>query len=419
VSHATAHATSLAATQTTTNHGLPQRKPPPATFLTERATFLVDRHDLPGLRSAISKLAAAGYSETSITGRLGLQDLADLQWRSVPIYRSERLSSRDPLALAIDLFLLQGALPQDELRQLFSRSESDLLIRAGLLAIDATGVARARASLFPLGDRLIFSDHDWPSLPHPGYATVPADQVMGIGRDSRLLARCTTPRTFRSALDLCTGSGIHAVLASAHAQRVLAVDSSPRAARCARFNAQVSGATNIDVAIGDLFEAARGESFDLITANPPFVPSPLDTLKFRDGGPSGEDTQKRIVSGLPLHLAPSGIAQMVTELGERNDEPLAHRLRDWLQDAPMDIHILRVGEYSAAKYATGHAKGDDYQAFLDSTREWAANLHAQGYARIVSLVISFQWSDSSCGPPWERVDESPPPRRDAAICRKP
>jgi hypothetical protein len=107
------------------------------------------------------------------------------------------------------------------------------------------------------------------------------------------------------------------------------------------------------------------------------------------------------------------MAQMVTELGERNDEPLAHRLRDWLQDAPMDIHILRVGEYSAAKYATGHAKGDDYQAFLDSTREWAANLHAQGYARIVSLVISFQWSDSSCGPPWERVDESPPPRRAA------
>ena len=184
--------------------------------------------------------------------------------------------------------------------------------------------------------------------------------------------------------------------------------------------AGLSAASSGRVSLSDmLFEPASGESFDLITANPPFVPSPLDTLKFRDGGRSGEEIQKRIVAGLPLHLAPSGMAQMVTELGERNDEPLAHRLRDWLQDAPMDIHILRVGEYSAAKYATGHAKGDDYQAFLDSTREWAANLHAQGYARIVSLVISFQWSDSSCGPPWERVDESPPPRRDAAICRKP
>ena len=140
---------------------------------------------------------------------------------------------------------------------------------------------------------------------------------MGIGRDSRLLARCTTPRTFRSALDLCTGSGIQALLASAHAQQVLAVDISPRAARCARFNAQASGATNVDVVVGDLFNAARGESFDLITANPPFVPSPLDTLRFRDGGRSGEDVQKRIVAGLPHHLAPGGMAQIVTELGER------------------------------------------------------------------------------------------------------
>jgi len=406
-----AHGSSLAM-KAKSNRGVlqPVTVPQP---VTERASFLVDRADLPGLRGAVSKLANAGYSETVVTERLGLQDLADLEWRSVPIYRSERLAGRDPLALAIDLFLLQGDLPNDELERLFSRSESDLLVRAGLLAIDEMGLARARASLFPVGDRLIFSDHDWPSLPHPGYTTVPTDQVMGIGRDSRLLARCTSRRTFRSTLDLCTGSGIHALLASAHAQQVLAVDISPRAARCARFNAQASGATNVDVAVGDLFDAARGESFDLITANPPFVPSPLDSLRFRDGGRSGEDVQKRIVAGLPHHLAPGGMAQIVTELGERDDEPLAHRLRDWLEGAPMDIHILRLGEYSAAKYAIGHAKGDDYQAFLDSTRQWADNLRAQGYIRVVSLVISFQWSDLTCGPPWEHLDESPPPRRAA------
>ncbi len=381
--------------------------------MTVPATFFVDPADIPELRDAVSKLSRAGYSESCVTERLGLEDLASLQWRPVPIYREERLAGRDPLALAIDLFLLQGTLSAEELSRLFVASEHDVLVRAGLLAIDETGFARARASLFPVGDRLIFSDHAWPELPHPGYAAVPYDQVMFVGLDSRHLARCTPRRPFRTALDLCTGSGIHALLASTHTERVVAVDINPRAARCTRFNAQASGAANLEVVVGDLFESVHGERFDLITANPPFVPSPLDTLGFRDGGRTGEDILKRIVAGLPHHLAPGGMAQIITELGERDDEPLVDRLREWLAGAMMDIHILRLGEHTAMKYALGHAKGDDYQAFLDSVHDWAGNLRTQGYTRVVSVVISFQWSDAAFGAPWERIDESPPPRRTA------
>jgi hypothetical protein len=381
--------------------------------MTPPASFVADAADVPRLRGVVSKLAAAGYSESLVTARLGLDDLAGLQWRLAPIYRSVRLAARDMLELAIDLFLLQGALPPEELDGLFVAPEREALIRSGLLAIDEMGVGRARASLFPAANRLIFSDHAWPELPHPGQAVVPYDHVMAVGVDSRHLARCTSRRPFRVALDLCTGSGIHALLASTHAEQVLAVDINPRAACCTRFNAQVWGAANLEVLVGDLYEAVRGETFDLITANPPFVPSPLDTLGFRDGGRTGEDIQKRIVAGLPRYLAPGGIAQIVTELGERENEPLAHRLREWLQGAPMDIHILRLGEHSAAQYAAGHAKGDDYQKFLDSVEQWAGNLRAQGYRKVVSLVISFQWSNAACSPPWERIDESPPPRHDA------
>jgi hypothetical protein len=95
----------------------------------------------------------------------------------------------------------------------------------------------------------------------------------------------------------------------------------------------------------------------------------------------------------------------------RDHEPLVYRLREWLNGAPMDIHILRLGEYTAARYAVGHAKGGDFQTFLDSVQEWAANLRTQGYIRIVCVVISFQWSDAQFGPLWERVNESPPPSR--------
>jgi len=381
--------------------------------MSERAGFFVDDADVPGLRAAISKLAALGYSETGISNCLGLQDLEGLQWRLVSIYRSERLAGRERLALAIDLLLLQGALPPDELGRLFDTSEADVLIRAGVLAIDRSGVARSRASLFPFGDNLIFSDHAWPHLPHPGYVTVPSDQVMWIGLDSRHLAYCTSRRPIRNALDLCTGSGIHALLAAVHTERVLAIDINPRAACCTRFNAAVSGAANLEVAVADLYEGARGERFDLITANPPFVPSPLNSLGFRDGGRSGEDILKRIVAGLPQHLAPGGVAQIITELGERDDESLVLRLRQWLSGAAMDIHILRVGEHEAMKYATRHAKGDNFEVFLASVHEWASNLLAQGYRRVVSVVISFRWSDTKSGPPWDLEEQSPPPHRAA------
>jgi hypothetical protein len=381
--------------------------------MNERASFLVEHADIPRLHEITSKLNQIGYTETAVRDRLGVQDLSDLEWRAVPMYRKERLRERDPLALAIELFLLQASLSPKELNGLFDAGDRDVLIRSGFLKLVEKGAGRAAASLFPVGNSVIFSDYAWPELLLPKHNAVPHDQVMFVGADSRALARCTVRRPVRAALDLCTGSGIQALLAAPHSERVLAVDINPRAALCTRLNAQITGATNLKAAVGDLFEAVPNERFDLITANPPFVPSPLNTLGFRDGGFSGEDVQKRIVAGLPDHLAPGGYAQMVTELGEREGEPLADRLREWLQGAPMDIHILRLHEYSAAKYAIAHAKGDDYDTFLDSVSAWSSNLQAQGYARIVVVIISFQWSDATSGPPWERMEEAKPPQRPA------
>ena len=144
------------------------------------------------------------------------------------------------------------------------------------------------------------------------------------------------------------------------------------------------------------------------------MPSPVDEFKFRDGGRSGDVVQQRIVAGLPRYLAPGGIAQIVTELGEREDEPIVKRVRQWLAGAPMDIHLLRLRVQSAENYAIGHATGDgDFGVYLESVRAWADNLRAHGYARVVSVLIAFAWSQPAAGPPWDRVDESQPPRREA------
>jgi methylase of polypeptide subunit release factors len=382
--------------------------------MTEAAPFLLEESDadLAGLREALAGIGRTGYSEAAVRERLGLADITDLNWRHLPMYRDERLARRDPLSLAIDLFLLQGALDRGETERLLPSGAREVLVRTGLLDIGAAGCARARASLFPVGGRLIFSDHAWPELPHPGFAEVPYEQVMAVGLDSRHLAHATIRRPMEAALDLCTGSGIHALLAAAQARRVCAVDINPRAIRCTRFNALALGIDNLEARQGDLFAPVSGERFDLITANPPFVPSPVNALRFRDGGASGEDVQTRIVAGLPHHLATRGMAQMVTEIGEREGESIAGRVRQWLNGAAMDIHILRVGTHTAAQYAVGHAKGADFGEFLQATGQWARNLREQGYARVVSVLISFQWTAEGCEP-WERMDESRAPQRAA------
>jgi len=70
--------------------------------------YNVDDSDVSGLRDCLARLAGIGYSESVVCERLGLKDLCDLQMRALPIYRKERLAQRNPLDIAIDLFLLQG-----------------------------------------------------------------------------------------------------------------------------------------------------------------------------------------------------------------------------------------------------------------------------------------------------------------------
>ncbi|UVO13063.1 methyltransferase [Mycobacterium sp. SVM_VP21] len=80
-------------------------------------------------------------------------------------------------------------------------------------------------------------------------------------------------------LDLCTGSGVAAIAAAElGADSVTAFDICPRAVRCARNNVRAAG---VDVAIrqGPWSGALRCAPFDLVVANPPYVPSPCS------GGP--------------------------------------------------------------------------------------------------------------------------------------
>jgi release factor glutamine methyltransferase len=120
-------------------------------------------------------------------------------------------------------------------------------------------------------------------------------------------------------LDLCTGSGIIAVaLAKELPQaQVVATELSPAAVAIARKNAARNGvAERVDVREGDLFAPVRGERFDVITANPPYVAtSVIATLSAEvrrepsialDGGADGLRFYDRICATAAEYLLPNG-----------------------------------------------------------------------------------------------------------------
>src|SRR5947199_10820461 len=76
-------------------------------------------------------------------------------------------------------------------------------------------------------------------------------------------------------LDVCTGSGAIGVAAAMRGADVTCVDVSRRALLSARLNARVNG-VRVRARHGSLFEAVGRERFDLIVANPPYLPAPRD-----------------------------------------------------------------------------------------------------------------------------------------------
>lgn len=143
-----------------------------------------------------------------------------------------------------------------------------------------------------------------PVLVIPGVAN-PKLLRTGAFFASQIDARSISPGA--AVLDMGTGSGICALFAARHGGRVVAVDLSPAAVRCARMNASLNQLEDrIDVRLGDLFEPLAGRRFDVVLFNPPFlIGAPKD---HRDAAWRSEDAARRFASGLGDHLAAGGVA---------------------------------------------------------------------------------------------------------------
>jgi release factor glutamine methyltransferase len=143
-------------------------------------------------------------------------------------------------------------------------------------------------------------------------------------------------------LDLFTGSGALAVAAAhAGARTVVAVDVSRRAVLSARLNARRSHA-RVDVRRGDLWAPVIGERFDLILANPPYLPCGAGHPPARGAarawlaGSDGRALLNPLCAGAPSHLTPGGTLLLVQSAFASETETLAR-----LAAAGLDATVLQ------------------------------------------------------------------------------
>jgi SAM-dependent methyltransferase len=346
-------------------------------------------------------LTDVNYTDHGILEALGADDILSIHANdeALLLWRTRRETVLDVL---IRLFLMNQPVEVEVAERALRSLSVEHLTVAGLLQGNGSEVT-ATVNLLPYQGLLFAFD------PPKRLATSLAqDYVMGVGKSSITLACHTVRRACRQVLDLGTGCGFQALFAAQHSRRVLAVDRNPRAVQLAAFNARLNGLEQVECLEGDLFEPVRGQRFDLIVTNPPFVVSPDTRYIYRDSGMPGDQICQRIVQEIPEFLEEGGYAQMLCNWVEPSDQDWHERLAGWFVGSNCDAWVMRAERRAAADYASTwirHTEWSHPEEHLRYFEEWMAYYRQLGIEAVSSGLITMRRRRGART--WFRADEAP------------
>jgi hypothetical protein len=299
-----------------------------------------DREGIAALRAVLDE---AGYTAEGIQAAVGEPGGFTRDPGDVPLY-VRRLQPDSALSTLVKLFLLDLVLPADEVERAVAPLTAERLLAMGVLRREGDALG-ATFNLSPSDELLIGSDR------FDGVSPDRPDHVLGLSVSARALAAIVVRHWVGTALDLGTGSGIHALTAAAHAGHVVGVDINPRAVRFAEFNAALNGIENVEFRVGNLFGPVEGETFDLIVSNPPYVLSPDREYIFRDSGLPGDSFNEGLIRRLPEFLNEAGYAHVLIEWGHGPDEHPGLVPRRWTEGSGCDALVLHYLTQDPLAYA--------------------------------------------------------------------
>lgn len=320
------------------------------------------------------RLKAIGYDWNGVAEVLGTPLMSFAEYPGY-LWRCQRDGS--PRARMIMLWLLGQRLPRAEIDAVLGTEGVTTLLARALLRQEGDQIS-SLVDLYPCEDALVFTDHAFGVMRFKKH-------VYELGSDSYATARMTPRKPVGQVLDLCTGSGIHAIMASRHADRATGVDVSDRALDFSRVSAALNGAReNTRYLQGNLYEAVPGETFDLIVANPPWIAAPTANMElYRWGGETGEVITRRVVEGLPTHLNVGGTLSMFVIYPVIRGRVYLDRFREWLPPTGWGVAIAEAPETSLESFIRLHLEArEDWGRYVRECGEWMDAYARHGIERM-------------------------------------
>lgn len=319
-----------------------------------------DHKSIAALRTVLEK---HGFTGGAVVEALGTALGKSHQRDDLPLYL-RRLEAPTPINTLVKLFVLDRSVDESRAAAALAPLDLDALREIGLVEDGPRGL-RARLRL---------SVHDGLILAHDAYdderKTLRPDHVLDVNPTTISLSNLTVRRPVKRALEIGTGCGVLALVASRHAGQVVATDTNPRALNLAAFNAAINGITNVEWRLGGLFDAVNGERFDLIFSNPPYVISPDSQFIFRDGGRRGDALCEEIVRRAPAFLNDGGFASFLINWAIPAAEEWSAPLRRWVDANQCDSWLMMSAAQDPTTYAAIWNRSRDRDAYASGLDRW-------------------------------------------------
>jgi len=290
----------------------------------------------------------AGYSIDNMLKVMGIVELPSVLLRNLArmLDRTKELTSLNGL---LRWFWAGVALEESEAVKVGPQWFLDLCCACKLLRKEGKQFV-PEVMVVPFEEFLVTSDRT------SRFETAEPDLVLWPNPTSRLLARFAIRRHSRATLDVGTGTGVQALMAAKHSDRVIATDLNARALGLAAFNARLNGIENIEFRFGDGFAPVADEKFDLIVSNPPFFITPSDHYLFCDNPMELDQLCRLLTRDAATHLNEGGYFQMLCEWAEIRDEPWQKRVSEWFEGTGCDAWVLKGQTRTASQYAQDRAR---------------------------------------------------------------
>ncbi|HEY1960681.1 MAG TPA: methyltransferase [Polyangiaceae bacterium] len=288
--------------------------------------------------------------------------------------------ARDEAALGARLFVFGDVLARAEAES--AVGDLSPWLDAGLITEREDGFACPFRLAFAL-DRLVFADD----------LAASGDAVMGPAATSVYACLAARPSArVGSLLDLGCGAGTIALALADRAERVVATDVSARALALAETNARLNGVANLELRRGDWLEPVRGERFDLVVSQPPFVARRAGEgdAPFLHGGRRGDEIALGLFARIGDAIGEGGRAIVLVDWPVVDADPIDARVRRAIPEVDLACLVLASPARSLEDHCTLHAAAahptlDD--AFARAALAMRDHLEAEG-VRSLRLAIN-------------------------------